>query len=90
VLAAMAMDVPVVATRVGGVPELLGSGGGALVQAGSPSEFAAAVRRVFSEPGYAANLMQAARRELGRFTPGAMADQVVEVYRSCAHSIEGS
>jgi glycosyltransferase involved in cell wall biosynthesis len=90
VLAAMAMDVPVVATRVGGVPELLGSGGGALVPAGSPSEFAAAVRRVLSEPGYAANLRQAARRELGRFTPGAMADQVVEVYRSCAHSIEGS
>jgi glycosyltransferase involved in cell wall biosynthesis len=90
VLAAMAMDVPVVATRVGGVPELLGSGGGVLVPAGSPSELAAAVRRVLSEPGYAANLRQAARRELGRFTPGAMAEQVVEVYRSCAHSIEGS
>jgi L-malate glycosyltransferase len=90
VLAAMAMDVPVVATRVGGVPELLGSGGGVLVPAGSPSEFAAAVRRVLSEPGYAANLRQVARRELGRFTPGAMAEQVLEVYRSCAHSIEGS
>lgn len=90
VLAAMALDVPVVATRVGGVPELLGSGGGLMVPAGSPAEFAAAVRRVLFEPGYAVTLRQAARRELGRFTVEAMAEQVVEVYRSCAHSLEGS
>lgn len=90
VLAAMALDVPVVATRVGGVPDLLGSGGGLMVPAGSPAEFAAAVRRVLFEPGCAVTLKQAARRELGRFTLEAMAEQVVEVYRSCAHSLEGS
>jgi L-malate glycosyltransferase len=90
VLAAMALDVPVVATRVGGVPELLGSGGGVLVPAGRPAEFAAAVLRVLSEPGYAVSLTQAARRELGRFTVDTMAEQVLEVYRSCAHSIDGS
>jgi L-malate glycosyltransferase len=90
VLAAMAMDVPVVATRVGGVPELLGSGGGILVSAGKPAEFAAAVHRVLSEPGYASTLRQAARRELGRFTVDGMAEQVLEVYRSCAHSLDGS
>jgi glycosyltransferase involved in cell wall biosynthesis len=90
VLAAMAMEVPVVATRVGGVPEVLGSRGGVLVPAGKPAELAAAVHRVLAEPGYAAALNQAARRELGRFTVVAMADQVVQVYRSCAHSIDGS
>jgi starch synthase len=90
VLAAMALDVPVVATRVGGVPEVLGSGAGVLVPAGKPTDLAAAVHRVLSEPGYAAALGQAARRELRRFTVGAMAEQVVQVYRSCAHSLEGS
>jgi glycosyltransferase involved in cell wall biosynthesis len=90
VLAAMALDVPVVATRVGGVPEVLGSDAGVLVPASRPADLAAAVHRVLSEPGYAADLRQAARRELRRFTVGAMAEQVVQVYRSCAHSLEGS
>jgi glycosyltransferase involved in cell wall biosynthesis len=90
VLAAMALDVPVVATRVGGVPEVLGSSAGVLVPAGRPADFAAAVCRVLMEPGYAADLKQAARRELRRFTVGAMAEQVEQVYRSCAHSLEGS
>lgn len=90
VLAAMALEVPVVASRVGGVPELLGSGGGVLVPAGRPAAFAAAVQRVLSQPGYASALKQAARRELGRFTVDGMAEQVLQVYRSCAHSLEGS
>ena len=89
-LAAMALDVPVVATRVGGVPEVLGSSAGVLVPPSRPADLAAAVHRVLSEPGYAADLRQAARRELRRFTVGAMAEQVVKVYRSCAHSLEGS
>jgi glycosyltransferase involved in cell wall biosynthesis len=90
VLAAMACNVPVVATRVGGIPELVKSGGGVLVAAGSPGEFAAAVRRVLRDPVYASNLTQVASQELGRFTPEAMAGRVLEVYRSCAHSLEGS
>jgi L-malate glycosyltransferase len=90
VLAAMALGVPIVATRVGGVPELLGSGGGVLVSAERPAEFAAAVRGVLTDPGYAGSLVQAARRELGRFDPAAMAEQVVQVYRSCAHTLDGS
>jgi glycosyltransferase involved in cell wall biosynthesis len=90
VLAAMALDVPVVATRVGGIPEVLGSGAGVLVPAGKPADFAAAVHRVLAEPAYAADLKRAARRELRRFTVGTMAEQVMQVYRSCAHSLEGS
>jgi glycosyltransferase involved in cell wall biosynthesis len=90
VLAAMALDVPVVATRVGGVPELLEAGAGVLVTAGNPAQIAAAVGRVLLEPGCAAGLADAARRELRKFTVNAMAERVVEVYRSCAHSLEGS
>jgi glycosyltransferase involved in cell wall biosynthesis len=90
VLAAMALEVPVVATRVGGVPELLGSGGGVLVPAGNPGELAAGVRRVLTDPGYANSLTRTAQLELERFTPKGMAERVVEVYRSCAHSLDGS
>jgi glycosyltransferase involved in cell wall biosynthesis len=90
VLAAMAMGVPVVATRVGGVPEVLGSDAGLLVPAENPTSLAAAVRRVLTGPGQAAELVHSARRRLQRFTPDAMATQVAEVYRSFAHSLDGS
>jgi glycosyltransferase involved in cell wall biosynthesis len=90
VLAAMALDVPVVASSVGGVPELIGSGGGVLVQPGSPGEFAAAVQRVLTDADYSDTLSRTARLELQRFTASGMADQVLEVYRSCVHSLDGS
>jgi glycosyltransferase involved in cell wall biosynthesis len=90
VLAAMAAGVPVVATRVGGVPDLLGSGRGVLVEPGNPAQLADAVHRVLRDPGWGQSLVRTARSEIGRFSVGAMADQVLSVYRSCAHSIEGS
>jgi glycosyltransferase involved in cell wall biosynthesis len=90
VLAAMALEVPVVSTRVGGVPDLLNSDAGLLVPAGSADELAAAVRRVLTEPTFAAELARSARSKLERFAPAAIARQVAEVYRSCAHTLEGS
>jgi glycosyltransferase involved in cell wall biosynthesis len=89
-LAAMACDVPIVATRVGGVPDLLGSGGGVLVEPGQPAELAAAVHRVLTDSSLRWRLTNTARGELGRFSVSAMAEQVLSVYRSCAHSLGGS
>jgi L-malate glycosyltransferase len=90
VLAAMALGIPVIASRVGGVPEVVGPRGGLLVPPGDPGAFAAAVRRVLTDAPYARSLAQVASQELGRFAPEAMAERVLEVYRSCAHSLEGS
>ena len=90
VLAAMALEVPVVSTRVGGVPELLGSDGGLMVQPESPDQLATAVRRVLTEPMLAAQLTRTARTKVGRFAPDAIARQVAEVYRSFAHTLDGS
>jgi glycosyltransferase involved in cell wall biosynthesis len=90
VLAAMAMGVPVVATQVGGVPEVLGSDAGLLVPAQDPTSMAAAVRQVLTDPEQAAELVRCARRRLQEFTPDAIARQVAEVYRSFAHSLDGS
>ena len=90
ILAAMALGVPVVATRVGGIPELLGTGAGLMVSPGDISGFAAAVRRVLLEPELRENLTRIGHREASRFTVHGMAEQVLGVYRSCVHSLDGS
>jgi glycosyltransferase involved in cell wall biosynthesis len=90
ILAAMALGVPVVATRVGGIPELLGAGAGIMVTPGDPSGFAAAVRRVLADPELRENLTGIGRREASHFSVHGMAERVLGVYRSCAHSLDGS
>ena len=89
-LAAMALGVPVVATRAGGIPELLGTGAGLMVSPGDPSGFAAAVRRVLTEPELRENLTRIGRLEASRFSVHGMAERVLGVYRSCVHSLDGS
>jgi glycosyltransferase involved in cell wall biosynthesis len=90
ILAAMVRGVPVVATRVGGVPDLLEAGAGIMVPPGDPAAIAAAVRRVLTDQSLRASLVNTARRKVKRFSAAAMADQVMTVYRSCAHSLDGS
>jgi glycosyltransferase involved in cell wall biosynthesis len=89
-LAAMALGVPVVATRVGGIPDLLQSGRGIMVEPRNPAALAEAVHRVLTDSTLGQELSRAARRELGRYSVGAMAERVLSVYRSCAHSHDGS
>jgi L-malate glycosyltransferase len=90
VLAAMSRGVPVVATRVGGVPDVLGSGAGLLVQPGNPEQLAGEVARVLGDSALRRQLTHTAREELRKYTPAAMAEQVMSVYRSCAHSLDGA
>ena len=86
----MALGVPVVASRVGGVPELLGSGAGLMVPRGDAAAFADAVRRVLTEPDLRQNLTRKGRLEAQRYSVSGMAERVMGVYRSCVHSLEGS
>jgi glycosyltransferase involved in cell wall biosynthesis len=90
ILAAMARGLPIVATRVGGVPDLLGSGAGVLVEPRDPEQLAQAVARVLTNPELKSSLAARAREEAGKYTASAMADRIVSVYRSCAHSFEGA
>jgi L-malate glycosyltransferase len=61
VMEAMAAGKPVVATAVGGTPELLADGRGVLVPPGDPVALADALATVLLDPGYADRLGRAAR-----------------------------
>jgi glycosyltransferase involved in cell wall biosynthesis len=61
VVESLAVGTPVIATRVGGVPEVLTDGeNGLLVPPGDPDALAAAIRRFFEEPGLRGRLTRAA------------------------------
>jgi glycosyltransferase involved in cell wall biosynthesis len=90
ILAAMAAGVPVVATRVGGVPDLLENGVGILIDPGNPASLAAAVRQVLTNPAISESLTLAGKARLPMYTVEAVAKQVSDVYRSEIHSLDGS
>jgi len=60
---ALRAGVPIVATRVGGNPELAGEDAAVLVPPGDAARFAAAVRAVLGDPALAARLRKAAREQ---------------------------
>ena len=62
---AMAAGVPIVATRVGGIPEVVTDGRtGRLVPTGSPKELAQAILHVLDEPDEAERLAAEARKDV--------------------------
>jgi glycosyltransferase involved in cell wall biosynthesis len=79
---AMAAGRPVVATRVGGVPEVVIDGEtGLLVEPENPGALAAAVRRLLADPALAARMGQAGRRRAREvFSARRMADLTAAMY----------
>ncbi|MCC6793477.1 MAG: glycosyltransferase [Candidatus Hydrogenedentes bacterium] len=77
---AMALALPIVASRVGGVPELIEDGrSGLLVSSRRPEDFAAAVLRCLDESTFAKTLGASARERIrSQFTM----DRMVESYRA--------
>jgi glycosyltransferase involved in cell wall biosynthesis len=79
VIEAMAMGVPVVATDVGGPPEILAGGGGVLAPPREPRAWTDAVQRLLDDPAERARAGQAGRRQaterygLGRFVQRVLA-----------------
>jgi glycosyltransferase involved in cell wall biosynthesis len=82
VLEAMAAGVPVVATPVGGVGELVRDGEtGLLVPPEDPDALAAALRRLLAEPETARRLTEAAGAHVAeRFSERVMCERVLAVY----------
>jgi glycosyltransferase involved in cell wall biosynthesis len=82
---AMACGTPVVATRVGALPEVAGPDGDAalLVPPGQPAALADAIERVLADPTLQARMGEAGRRRtLARFSWRAAAEETVARYRA--------
>jgi glycosyltransferase involved in cell wall biosynthesis len=90
VLDAMALGIPVASTTAGGLPEMLGADSGLLVPPADPRALATAVGRILENPDVGARLAAKARTSVLRFSDRRMAEEVRSVYRSCAHSLDGS
>lgn len=81
-LEAMAAGIPVVATNVGGIPEIVADGESALLIApGDRAGMAAALEKVLTSPDLAARLVREARRIVEtRHTPQARTAKLIEIY----------
>jgi glycosyltransferase involved in cell wall biosynthesis len=88
VLDAMALDVPIAATRAGGIPEMLEGGAGLLSPPGDGPALAQSVDRLLRDPAVQGSVLRAARERVGRFALSHMAEGVLAVYRSAMEDVE--
>ncbi len=79
-LEAMALGVPVVATAVGALPEVLGDAA-AQVPPGDPGALAAAMDRVLTDDGYRRRLVQAGLERASLYTWEAAGEGLMALYR---------
>jgi glycosyltransferase involved in cell wall biosynthesis len=82
VLDAMALDIPVVTTDAGGLPELVGSDAGLVVPAGDADALEAAIGRMLADPELRQRSIEGGRRVVERFSVRAMAEGMRSVYDS--------
>jgi glycosyltransferase involved in cell wall biosynthesis len=73
---------PIVATRVGGTPDLTGEDAALLVPADDPAALTAAVRQVLADPSLAARLAEAAQARAATLpSPNTAVEAALAVYR---------
>lgn len=83
VLEALAAGKPVIASRVGGIPEVFGAECPALVPPGEAASLARVMIRAIEEPDWPAHAMPDGEAFRTRFSAEAMAGSVLAVYRAC-------
>lgn len=83
ILEAMARGICVVATAVGGIPEMLGTDAGVLVEPGDTAGLAEAIRQVINDRDYRISIGARARQRVAlKFDIDIIADQFDSLYRS--------
>jgi glycosyltransferase involved in cell wall biosynthesis len=84
-LEAFAAGTPVIATRTGGIPEMLHDGiDGLLVEPGDVAGLASAMLRMLTDPGLRASFAAHARLRLPAFDVETIAGEYVALYRAAA------
>jgi glycosyltransferase involved in cell wall biosynthesis len=78
VLEAMTVGLPVVANRIGALPEVVDDGG-LLIDTTDPSALAGAVARLRGEPGLKEALAEAARRRVAELDLPSAGDRAVDL-----------
>ena len=79
---AQARGLPVIATAVGGVPEMVDEGKtGALVRAGSADDLALAMRRVIQHPEVFEAMRPACLKAAEKYAPKAVAEEYLKLFR---------
>ena len=82
-LEAMQCGLPIVATRTGGIPEVVGhETSGLLVPPGDVAGLAAAIDRLVGDPALRTRFGEAGRLRAGDYRWDRLGDQVLDVYRS--------
>jgi glycosyltransferase involved in cell wall biosynthesis len=84
-LEAMAHGVPVVASAIGGIPELLEGGSGLLVPPENPAELADALAGLAADPGLRAALGESGRQRIAQeFEAGTIARRLSQLFELAA------
>ncbi len=82
-LEAMAAGVSVIATNVGGIPDLVEDGKtGILIEPKNPKEIAEAIMKIYPQPKFTQNLTKNARNNLEKYNWQNIAEKVYENYIS--------
>jgi glycosyltransferase involved in cell wall biosynthesis len=89
VLDAMALGIPVASTSAGGIPEMLHDDAGLLVPPGNHVALAGAVSQILDDSALRRSLIENAKAAVLCFSADRMAAAVRDVYRSCAHLLDG-
>lgn len=81
VLEALAAEKPVIASRVGGIPEVLGENAHVMAPPGDAQALATIMTSAVSEPGWAVSAMPEPRHFKASFSSSAMAGSLMRLYR---------
>jgi glycosyltransferase involved in cell wall biosynthesis len=81
-LEAMACGKPIVASRVGGVPEVVNDSNAILTEPGDASKLAAAISKLLSDKTLAARLGEAGRNRVTRYSWDGIVEEIEHVYFS--------